>query len=138
MTLQAIKDALYLAIDHAREHIIQIGETVANNPEIGYREEETSALARKVLGALSIPNEYPLAKTGVKGTLKGKSGCIAGLHEILHRQGLMQNIGCLNPKATLSPGQAAELDRVSAAYPHLSDDVFIRENIEKWKADCES
>ena len=76
MTLQAIKDALYLAIDHAREQIIQIGETVANNPEIGYREEETSALVRKVLGALSIPIEYPLAKTGVKGTLKGKSGDI--------------------------------------------------------------
>lgn len=65
------------------------------------------------------------------------AGCIAGLHEILHRQGLMQNIGCLNPKETLSPGQAAELDRVSAAYPHLSDDVFIRENTEKWRSDCE-
>ena len=57
MTLQAIKDSLYLAIDDAREAIIQIGETVADNPEIGYREEKTSALVRKVMEALSIPIE---------------------------------------------------------------------------------
>ncbi len=60
-------------------------------------------------------------------------GCIAGLHEILRRQGLMKNIYCLNPEETLSEGQAAELDRVWKMYPHLNDDEFIRENIENWK-----
>lgn len=60
-------------------------------------------------------------------------GCIAGLHEILRRQGLMKNIYCLNPDETLSEGQAAELDRVQKMYPHLNDDEFIRENIESWK-----
>lgn len=64
-------------------------------------------------------------------------GCIAGLHEILKRQGLMKNIYCLNPEETLSPGQMEELDRVLAMYPHLSDDDFIRENIESWKKEIE-
>ncbi len=46
-------------------------------------------------------------------------GCIAGIHEALRRQGLMEGIWCLNPNETLSPGQAEEIGRVMAAYPHL-------------------
>ena len=34
-------------------------------------------------------------------------GCIAGCHEILRRQGLMQGIWCLDPAEGLSPGQMA-------------------------------
>ena len=66
-------------------------------------------------------------------TANGFKGCIAGLHEVLRRQGLMENIYCLNPEETMSPGQAEELDRIYAAYPHLHDDAFIAENIEAWK-----
>ena len=66
-------------------------------------------------------------------TAHGFSGCIAGLHEILRRHGLMQNINCLNLNETLSPGQAEELDRVQMMYPRLNDDEFVRSNIEKWK-----
>jgi len=29
-------------------------------------------------------------------------------------------------------GQAAELDRVTRAYPWLVDDAFVRENLERW------
>ncbi len=66
------------------------------------------------------------------------AGCIAGLHEILRRQGLMKNIYCINPEEGLSKGQLEELDRVQKMYPHLSDDEFIKNNIEKWKKniDC--
>lgn len=59
-------------------------------------------------------------------------GCIAGCHEVLRRQGLMENIACLNPDETLGPGQIAEIDRVYAAYPELNDDDFVRANLEKW------
>ena len=34
-------------------------------------------------------------------------GCIAGCHEILRRQGLMQGLWCLDPAEGLSPGQMA-------------------------------
>ena len=59
-------------------------------------------------------------------------GCIAGMHEILRRQGLLDGIRCLDPEETLSPGQSAEIDRVCRAYPHLNDDSFVAENLERW------
>ncbi len=62
------------------------------------------------------------------------AGCIAGVHEVLHRQGLMENIYCLNPEETLSPGQKEEIDRVYAAYPHLNDDAFVAAHIAEWRA----
>lgn len=51
----------------------------------------------------------------------GFHGCIAGIHEVLRRQGLMEGRWCLNPAEDLSPGQMEEIDRVLAAYPHLLD-----------------
>jgi len=62
----------------------------------------------------------------------GFAGCIPGVHEVLRRQGLMENILCLNPEETLSKGQAEELTRVHDAYPLLHDDDFIKENIADW------
>jgi hypothetical protein len=59
-------------------------------------------------------------------------GCIAGLHEVLRRQGLLEGIWCLNPKETLSPGQLQEIERVYRAYPHLNDDDFVREGRDAW------
>ena len=65
----------------------------------------------------------------------GFAGCIPGIHEVLHRQGLLPGIWCLDPAETLSEGQAAEITRVHDAYPHLHDDAFVRENLEKWLND---
>jgi hypothetical protein len=59
-------------------------------------------------------------------------GVIAGCHEVLRRQGLLDGIWCLDPAETLGPGQTAEIDRVYAAYPHLNDDDFVRTNLERW------
>lgn len=59
-------------------------------------------------------------------------GCIAGLHEVLRRQGLLEGIWCLNPDETLGPGQLQEIDRVYAAYPHLHDDEFVAEHRDEW------
>jgi dihydrodipicolinate synthase/N-acetylneuraminate lyase len=60
------------------------------------------------------------------------AGCIAGLHEVLRRQGLLEGRWCLNPAEDLSPGQMEEIDRVYAAYPHLNDDEFVRQNLDAW------
>lgn len=49
----------------------------------------------------------------------GFRGCIAGIHEVLVRQGRMATRACLDPHEDLSPGQLEEIDRVMAAYPHL-------------------
>jgi hypothetical protein len=61
-------------------------------------------------------------------------GVIAGCHEILRRQGLLEGIWCLDPTETLGPGQMAEIDRVHAAYPHLNDDAFVSANLARWLA----
>ena len=62
----------------------------------------------------------------------GFEGCIAGVHEVLRRQGLLEGNWCLDPDERLSPGQAAEIDRVYAAYPELNDDAFVAANLERW------
>lgn len=59
-------------------------------------------------------------------------GVIAGCHEVLRRQGLLEGIWCLDPNEGLGPGQAEEITRVAAAYPHLTDDAFVRANLERW------
>lgn len=59
-------------------------------------------------------------------------GCIAGILDVLRRQGLLEGVYCLNPAEKLSPGQAAELDRVCASYPHLTDDDFVRSHLAEW------
>ena len=62
----------------------------------------------------------------------GFAGCIAGIHEVLRRQGILEGVWCLNPEETLSPGQMEEIDRVYAAYPELTDDAFVSTNLEQW------
>ena len=62
----------------------------------------------------------------------GFAGCIAGLHEVLRRQGLLEGLWCLDPNETLGPGQMAEIDRVYRAYPHLNDDDFVQAHRDAW------
>ena len=62
----------------------------------------------------------------------GFRGCIPGIHEALRRVGLMAGRYCLDPAEELSPGQLQEIDRVIAAYPHLTDDAFVLENRDRW------
>jgi hypothetical protein len=62
----------------------------------------------------------------------GFAGCIAGLHEVLRRQGLLEGIWCLDPQEGLGPGQLKEIDRVYRAYPHLNDDAFVAAHRDEW------
>ncbi|WP_375411460.1 dihydrodipicolinate synthase family protein [uncultured Bradyrhizobium sp.] len=61
-------------------------------------------------------------------------GCIAGCHEILQRQGLMQGIWCLDPSEGLSRGQIDEIDRVCREHADLADDAFVAAHLQKWLA----
>ncbi len=62
----------------------------------------------------------------------GFAGCIPGIQEVLRRQGLLASVRCLDPHEALSTGQAAEIDRVCRAYPHLADDEFVAANLAEW------
>jgi dihydrodipicolinate synthase/N-acetylneuraminate lyase len=98
---------------------VELLERIRNTTEIG---PEILALDSKVTDANSaffdVAHDF--------------AGCIAGCHEVLRRQGLLEGIWCLDQKEGLSPGQAAEIDRVYAAYPEMNDDAFVRAGLEKW------
>ena len=59
-------------------------------------------------------------------------GCVPGINELLRRQRLLPSARCLNINEVLSPGQSAELDRVCAAYPHLTDGSFVLSRVDEW------
>jgi dihydrodipicolinate synthase/N-acetylneuraminate lyase len=61
-------------------------------------------------------------------------GCIAGCHEVLRRQGLLEGIWCLDPREGLSAGQAEEINRVTREHSDLSDDAFVAANLQRWLA----
>ena len=59
-------------------------------------------------------------------------GVIAGVHEVLRRQGLLEGTWCLDPEEGLSPGQAEEIERIYREHPELTDDDFVVANLTKW------
>jgi hypothetical protein len=58
-------------------------------------------------------------------------GSIAGIHEVLRRQGLLEGIWCLDKGEILSPGQLEEIDRVTSLYPSLTDNDFVKDFLMK-------
>lgn len=103
------------------------------------RAVELHAACRRAAARGSVPRE--LLRRAVEITdanaaffdaAHGFAGCIAGLHEVLRRQGLLAGIWCLDPTETLSPGQRREIDRVCRAYPHLHDDDFVARHRDAW------
>ncbi len=92
-------------------------------------------------GAVAAPRALELLRAGMQLTdvnaalfdaRHGFAGSIAGIHEVLRRQGLLAGRYCLDPHEDLSPGQREEIDRVLAAYPELNDDAFVAENLHRW------
>jgi dihydrodipicolinate synthase/N-acetylneuraminate lyase len=68
-----------------------------------------------------LTGELTAANAAIFDVANGFRGCIAGVHEILRRQGLMEGIWCLDPDEGLSEGQMDEIDRVCTMFPRLRD-----------------
>ncbi|HTS04650.1 MAG TPA: dihydrodipicolinate synthase family protein [Candidatus Eisenbacteria bacterium] len=81
---------------------------------------------------LTLAQQVTDANAALFDVAHGFHGCIAGIHEILRRQGLLEGRWCLDPAEDLSPGQMEEIGRVCRAYPHLQDDNFIKEHLDEW------
>jgi dihydrodipicolinate synthase/N-acetylneuraminate lyase len=62
----------------------------------------------------------------------GFAGCIPGIHEVLRRQGLLDNLLTLDPAERLSPGQDEEITRVHRTHRELNDDEFVASNLDRW------
>ena len=72
------------------------------------------------------------ANAAIFDAANGFHGCIPGIHEVLRRQGLLENLVTLDERETLGPGQTEEIDRVYRAYPHLNDDDFVKRHRDEW------
>ncbi|NYS17476.1 dihydrodipicolinate synthase family protein [Streptomyces sp. SJ1-7] len=91
-----------------------------------------AAARRRALARLAGDTDANAAVYDVRG---GFAGVIAGVHEVLRRQGLLTGTWCLDPAEGLSPGQAREIDRVHTAYPWLAEeDAFIAGARPRWLA----
>ena len=83
---------------------------------------------------LALDSRVTDCNAAVFDVINNFSGVISGCHEVLRRQGLLQGNWCLNPNETLSPGQNELITRVAHDHPMLTDDEFVRVNLERWLA----
>jgi dihydrodipicolinate synthase/N-acetylneuraminate lyase len=95
-------------------------------------EIKTARASGRVFDALARSAEITDANAALFDARNNFAGCIAGLSEILRRQGLLVGRWCLDPREDLSPGQLEEIDRVCAQYPHLNDDDFVARRLDHW------
>jgi dihydrodipicolinate synthase/N-acetylneuraminate lyase len=82
--------------------------------------------------ALTVGAHLTDANAAIFDVANDFHGCIAGIHEVLRRQGLLAGRWCLDPAEDLSPGQAEEIERVVRSYPHLTDDQYVVEHRDEW------
>ena len=83
---------------------------------------------------LAMAADLTDANSAVFDAANNFAGSIAGINEILCRQGMLAGNWCLEERECLSPGQSEELDRVTSTYTQLVDDNFIAENLDRWLA----
>jgi dihydrodipicolinate synthase/N-acetylneuraminate lyase len=98
------------------------------------------ARCRQARESASIPSELLTHAAAVTESnaaifdpLHRFAGCIPGIHEVLLRQGLIRSRRTLDPDERLSPGQIEEIDRVYRVWPELTDDEFVRENLDRFR-----
>lgn len=89
---------------------------------------------RELQALLSLGVRLTDLNAAVFDAAHGFAGVIAGVHEVLRGQGLLEGIWCLDPQETLSPGQREEIERVRRSYPELGDDDFVAEHLDGWLA----
>ena len=81
---------------------------------------------------LQVANQVTDMNAAIFDAANNFRGCIPGIHEVLRRQGLLEGIWCLDENETLSVGQATEIDRITQAYPVLTDDDFVELHRDTW------
>lgn len=72
MNKEELKRIAIQAIEDRRDDIYRIGNSIYNEPELGYKEFKTSQKVKDVLEDLKIDYEDNIAITGIKAKLKGK------------------------------------------------------------------
>jgi hypothetical protein len=81
---------------------------------------------------LTLAGQMTLANKAIFDADNNFASCISGISYVLKQQGLMNYIGALDPADRLSPGQTELIDQIVRQYPHLTDDEFVRANLDAW------
>ncbi len=71
-TKEELKQLAIDAIDKRRDDIIKIGDSIFEEPELGFKEFKTADKIKKILNDLNVEYEDEIAITGIKAKLKGK------------------------------------------------------------------
>lgn len=71
--MEDLKKAVCDAVDANKERIYKVAEKILENPELGYREQKTSALVLSLFSELGLREITRHAVTGVKGWARGRS-----------------------------------------------------------------
>jgi dihydrodipicolinate synthase/N-acetylneuraminate lyase len=97
---------------------------------------------KAIRGTASVPTDLLALDSAVTDcnaaffdAANGFRGVIAGCHEVLRRQGLLEGRWCIDPHEELSPGQSEAIDRVYRLFPELNDDHFVHANLDRWLSD---
>lgn len=69
---ETLKNKVCEVIDQHGERIVGLGETIMDNPELGFKEHKTAQRVKDELNELGLSFEDELALTGVKAVLRGK------------------------------------------------------------------
>jgi dihydrodipicolinate synthase/N-acetylneuraminate lyase len=137
-----------ILVDLLTEYRIQVGDQIITKRIAGGLLGHWAVWTKKAVGLLSAVKKGEYSKD-IRETLalanqitdcnaaffdarNNFAGCIAGIHEVLRRQGFLEGIWLLNKDENLSKGQKEEINRVYQNYPHLNDDAFVAENLNRW------
>ena len=71
MNPNALKRQVCEAIESRSDAIVELGESIMDAPELGFKEERTARRVMETLEQLGLPFEDGLAITGVKAVLQG-------------------------------------------------------------------
>ena len=75
MTKDELKTRVCAAIDKRSQEIIDLGDYLFKNPELGYKERKAAAAVQEKFKALGLNFRSGLAITGIKARMEGrKSG----------------------------------------------------------------
>ena len=67
MTKEELKRKVCEAIAARKDDIIALGESIFNEPELGYKETKTAGKVGRIFTEWGVPYQSGVALTGVKG-----------------------------------------------------------------------
>ncbi len=73
MTKNELKQQVCAAIDKRATEIIEMGETIFKQPELGFKEHNTASLVKEKFESLGLEYKDQLALTGLRADMKGRS-----------------------------------------------------------------